>query len=98
MIKQKENVPTAGTDEGTAKDLLNNTINSAKEQEKLRIPVEPVASAHYIPPMKMAILMKTATKVMDIITNTPAFIASYEDIDFLLEVISFSVKRARGNC
>lgn len=35
MIKQKENAPTAGTDEGTPKDLLNNIISLVKGQAKL---------------------------------------------------------------
>lgn len=48
-----------------------------------------------ITPYKLEMLMKAATKIIGTLTNIPNFMVSYDDMEFVLDVVASAIKRAR---
>ena len=43
----------------------------------------------------LKMLMKPATKIIGTLTNIPNFMVSYDDMEFVLDVVASAIKRAR---
>ncbi len=48
-----------------------------------------------IQPYKLSCMMKTAAKVTDMLTKIPEFMVTYDDIEFILDVVQAAVRRAK---
>lgn len=66
-----------------------NSVNIVDEAEEIssRIGV-------YIPPTRLSILMKTATKALNMLTSTTEFDVTYKEIELMLDMIEKAVKTA----
>lgn len=49
-----------------------------------------------IQPYKLNCMMKTAAKVTDMLTKIPEFMVTYDDIEFILDIVQAAVKRAKA--
>lgn len=48
----------------------------------------------YIPPARLSVLMKTATKALNILTSITEFDVTYKEIELMLDTIEKAVKTA----
>lgn len=62
--------------------------------DKIKI-TEDALPKRTIQPYKLTSMMKTASQITDKLTNIPAFIVTYDDIEFILEIVMMAVKRAK---
>ena len=55
-----------------------------------------IQTPNNIPPYKLAQMVKLAYQITDKLANVPAFMMTYSDIEFVLEVVMDAVKRAKA--
>ena len=68
------------------KNQLHLNINGPEVQEEIR----------NIPPWKLAILFKLAEKFMNQLANQPTWLISNYEVEFILQTMLDTVRRARG--
>lgn len=49
-----------------------------------------------ITPYKLSILFKHADRIIHQLTNIPQWLATYDDIEFVLEMVLTAVRKAKG--
>lgn len=67
---------------------LNNQVKHTTIQENLQ-------ALQSIPPYKLRIMLKQADKIYSQLMDIPQFAATYDDVEFILEVVLETVKKAR---
>ena len=67
---------------------LNNQVNRNTIEENLQV-------RHEIQPFKFAVMVRHADKIIGQLVNTPSWVMTYDDIEFVLEMILDAVRKAR---
>ena len=57
---------------------------------------ENLQARHEIQPYKLKIMLKQAEKIYSQLMDIPQFVPTYDDVEFILEVVSDTVRKARG--
>lgn len=57
---------------------------------------ENLQARHEIPPYKLKIMLRYAEKIYSQLMDIPQFVPTYDDVEFILEVVSDTVRKARG--
>lgn len=48
-----------------------------------------------IQPYKLSCMIKTAAKITEMMTKIPDFLVTYDDIEFILDIVQAAVRKAR---
>ena len=67
---------------------LKTQVNVTTSGENLQV-------RHDIPPYKLKIMLKQAEKIYSQLMDIPQFASTYDDVEFILEVVLETVKKAR---
>lgn len=68
---------------------LNNQLKDTTNGEVLQ-------ARRGIPPYKLKIMLRYAEKIYSQLMDIPQFVPTYDDVEFILEVVSDTVRKARG--
>lgn len=68
---------------------LNNQLKDTTIEENLQ-------ARHEIPPYKLKIMLKQAEKIYSQLMDIPQFASTYDDVEFILEVVLETVRKARA--
>ena len=79
------------------KDIKKDTQESAKIQFHNITPELPEQGLNVIQPYKLNVMMKYASKIINQLVSIPNWLVSYDDIEFILEIVTNAIKKARAN-
>ena len=79
------------------KDIKKDTQESAKIQFHNITPELPEQELNAIQPYKLNVMMKYASKIINQLVSIPNWLVSYDDIEFILEIVTNAIKKARAN-
>lgn len=79
------------------KDIKKDTQESAKIQFHNITPELPEQRLNAIQPYKLNVMMKYASKIINQLVSIPNWLVSYDDIEFILEIVTNAIKKARAN-
>lgn len=79
------------------KDIKKDTQESAKIQFHNITPELPELGLNAIQPYKLNVMMKYASKIINQLVSIPNWLVSYDDIEFILEIVTNAIKKARAN-
>lgn len=60
-------------------------------------PELPEQGLNAIQPYKLNVMMKYASKIINQLVSIPNWLVSYDDIEFILEIVTNAIKKARAN-
>lgn len=79
------------------KDIKKDAPGSAEIQFHNITPELPEQELNAIQPYKLNVMMKYASKIINQLVSIPNWLASYDDIEFILEIVMNAIKKARAN-
>ena len=78
-------------------NIKKDTPKSAEIQFHNITPELPEQGLSAIQPYKLNVMMKYASKIINQLVSIPNWLVSYDDIEFILEIITNAIKKARAN-
>lgn len=57
----------------------------------------PEQGLNAIQPYKLNVMMKYASKIINQLVSIPNWLVNYDDIEFILEIVTNAIKKARAN-
>lgn len=79
------------------KDIKKDAPGSAEIQFHSITPELPEQGLNAIQPYKLNVMMKYASKIINQLVSIPNWLVSYDDIEFILEIVTNAIKKARAN-
>lgn len=79
------------------KDIKKDAPKSAEIQFHNITPELPEQELNAIQPYKLNVMMKYASKIINQLVSIPNWLVSYDDIEFILEIVTNAIKKARAN-
>mgnify|MGYP000003182099 FL=1 len=79
------------------KDIKKDAPKSAEIQFHNITPELPEQGLNAIQPYKLNVMMKYASKIINQLVSIPNWLVSYDDIEFILEIVTNAIKKARAN-
>lgn len=79
------------------KDIKKDAPKSAEIQFYNITPELPEQGLNAIQPYKLNVMMKYASKIINQLVSIPNWLVSYDDIEFILEIVTNAIKKARAN-
>jgi hypothetical protein len=79
------------------KNIKKDAPESANIQFHSITPELPEQGLNAVQPYKLNVMMKHASKIINQLVSIPNWLVSYDDIEFILEIVTNAIKKARAN-